>query len=189
MALLVHPKHFLPTEDFQGLEELVNFERACEKRHNDVGRPLAALSQEEIMRGYMAVVDKHIVPNLWAPGTEGDERPTVDLTYADEVQVHDQFDPWTHVLVTMNGRESTMKDISEELGPEAQLPPKEKEVWNMDGLGFEAKEKEGADTPARTPAKRAKANDKPGAGQRSSSSALSQVLQHRLKQKQRPGKR
>ena len=30
MALFVHPKHHLPTEDFQGLEELVNFERACE---------------------------------------------------------------------------------------------------------------------------------------------------------------
>ena len=51
MALLVQPKHCLPTEDFQGLEELVNFERACEKRHNDIGRPLAALCQAYIMRG------------------------------------------------------------------------------------------------------------------------------------------
>ena len=79
-----------------------------------------------------------------------------------------------------------MEDIAEELGPEAKLPGKEKEVWNMGGLGFEAKEKEVADTPARTPAKRAKANDKQGVGQRPSLSALSQVSQHRLKQKQPP---
>ena len=77
-----------------------------------------------------------------------------------------------------------MEDIAEELGPEAKLPGKEKGVWNMGGLGFEAKEKQVADTPARTPAKRAKAKDKQGAGQRSSPSALSQVLQHRLTHKQ-----
>ena len=49
------------------MEELVNFERAGENRHNDVGRPLAALSQEEIMRGYMTVVDKQIAPELVGP--------------------------------------------------------------------------------------------------------------------------
>ena len=190
MVLLVHPKHKLPTEDFEGLEDLANFERAVEKRYNDVGRPLTALSQEEIMRGYLSVVDKRVIPNLWAPRGDGlTERPWIDLTYADEVRVHNKFDPWTHVVVTMNGRESALRDIAEELGPEAKLPGKEKEVWNMGGLGFEAKEKEVADTPARTPAKRAKANDKQGAGQRSSPSALSQVLQHRLKQKQSPEKR
>ena len=84
----------------------------------------------------------------------------------------------------MDGRNNILRDIGEELGPEAKLPGKEKEVWNMGGLGFEAKEKEVADTRARTPAKRAKAKDKQGAGQRSSPSALSQVLQHRFKQKQ-----
>ena len=81
------------------------------------------------------------------------------------------------------------QDIAEELGPEAKLPGKKKEVWNMGGLGFEAKEKEVVDTPARTLAKRAKAKDKQGAGQRSSPSALSQVLQPRLKQKLSPEKR
>ena len=94
MALLVHPKHKLPTEDFEGLEDLANFERAVEKRYNDVGRPLTALSQEEIMRGYLSVVDKRVIPNLWAPRGDGlTERPWIDLTYADEVRVHDKFDP------------------------------------------------------------------------------------------------
>ena len=190
MALLVHPKHKLPTEDFEGLEDLANFERVVEKRYNDVGRPLTALSQEEIMRGYLSVVDKRVIPNLWDPRSDGlIERPWIDLTYADEVRVHNKFDPWTHVVVTKNGRESAMEDIAEELGPEAKLPGKKKEVWNMGGLGFEAKEKEVADTPARPPAKRAKAKDKQGAGQRSSPSALSQVLQHRLKHKLSPEKR
>jgi len=81
MALLVHPKHSLPTEDFHGLDELVNFERACEKRHNDIGRPLAALSQEDIMRGYVTVVDKQVVPNLWEAGTGvANSRRLISLT-------------------------------------------------------------------------------------------------------------
>ena len=96
MALLVHPKHKLPTEDFEGLEVLANFERAVEKRYNDVGRPLTALSQEEIMRGYLSVVDKRVIPNLWAPRGDGfaHRRKCIDLTYADEVRVHNMFDPW-----------------------------------------------------------------------------------------------
>ena len=103
MALLVHPKHKLPTEDFEGLEDLANFERAVEKRYNDVGRPLTALSQEEIMRGYLSVVDKRVIPNLWAPRGDGlTERPWIDLTYADEVRVHNKFDPWTHVVILVN---------------------------------------------------------------------------------------
>ena len=61
------------------------------------------------------------------------ERPCIDLTYADEVRVHNKFDPWTHVVVTMKGRESTLRDIAEELGPEAKLPRKNKDVWNMGG--------------------------------------------------------
>ena len=126
MCLLVHPKHLLPTDDFQGLEELVNFEKACEKRHNDVGRPLAALSQEEVMRAYMTMVDKQIVANLLPPGSEGDERPAVDLIYADEVQIKDKFDPWTHVMAKKHGKVSTIEDICEEFGPEARLPRKEK---------------------------------------------------------------
>ena len=56
MALLVHPKHQLPTEDFEELQDMANFERAVEKRYNDVGRPRTALSQEGIMRGYLSVV-------------------------------------------------------------------------------------------------------------------------------------
>ena len=113
-------------QDFHGLDELVNFERACEKRHNDIGRPLAALSQEYIMRGYMTVVDKQVVPNLWEPGTGGGEQPTVDLSYADAVQIKNQFDPWTSIITTKNGRVSTIEDIGEEFGPEARLPRKEK---------------------------------------------------------------
>ena len=126
MALLVHPNHLLPTEDFHGLDELVNFERACEKRHIDIGRPLAALSQDDIMRGYMTVVDKQVVPNLWEPGTGGGEQPTVDLSYVDAVQIKNHFDPWTSIITTKNGRVSTIEDIGEEFGPEARLPRKEK---------------------------------------------------------------
>ena len=85
--------------------------------------------------------------------------------------------------------DSTMEDIGEELGPEAKLPRKEKEVWNMDGLGFEAKVIPVADTPAVKRAKRTKPTCHPGAGQRSSPAALSQVLQHRLNQKQSLEKR
>ena len=135
------------------------------------------------MRGYICRWSiKRVIPHLWAPCGDGlTERPWIDLTYADEVRVHNKFDPWTHVVTTKKGRGSTFKDIAEELGPEAKLPRKNKEVWNMGGLGFEAKENEVEHTPARTPAKRAKAKDKQGAGQRSSPSALSQVLQHRLK--------
>ena len=66
LALLVHPKHKLPTEDFEGLEDLANFEGVVEKRCNDVGRPLTALSQEEITRGYLSVVDKGVIPNRGA---------------------------------------------------------------------------------------------------------------------------
>ena len=185
MALLVHPKHFLPTDDFLDLEEVANFERACEKRHNDIGRPLAALSQEDIMRGYMTVVDKQVVPNLWEPSdVGGGERPTVDLSYADAVQIKNHFDPWIPVMTTNNGRVSIIEDIGEEFGPEARLPRKEKEVWDLDGLGFEARVEpmEGA---CRGPKRKrtAKSTDQPSPGKRSSTAALSQVLQNRLSQK------
>jgi len=187
MALLVHPKHFLPTEDFEGLEEVVNFERACVKRHNDLGRPLAARSQEDILRGYLTVVDKQVVPNLWEPGTGGGEQPTVDLSYADAVQVKNQFDPWTSIITTKNGRVSTIEDIGEEFGPEARLPRKEKEVWNLDGLGFEARVEPMEETCRGVKRKTAaKSNDRSSPGKRSSPAALSQVLQNRLSQKAAP---
>ena len=137
----------------------------------------------------MAVVDKQIVPNLWAPGTEGDERPTVDLTYADEVQIQDKFDPWTHVMMKKHGRMSTIEDSGEEFGPEARLPRKEKEVWDLDGLGFEARVEpmEACRAPKRK--RGAKSTDQPGAGQRSSPAALSQVLPNRLSQNKAPPKK
>ena len=127
MALFVHPKYLLPTEDFEGLEDVANLEQAVEKRHDEVGRPFAALSQEVIMRGYLSVVDNRIIPNLWEPRTDGlHERPTGDLTYADEVAVKNKFDPWTHVAIKQDGRETVMEDICEELDPGAKLPQKER---------------------------------------------------------------
>ena len=42
-------------------------------------------------------------------------------------------------MANKGGRVSTIEDIGEEFGPEARLPRKEKEVWNLDGLGFEAR--------------------------------------------------
>ena len=128
MALQVHPKHMLPTEDYEDLEELPNFGRACEKRHNDVGRLLAALSQEDIMRGYLMIVDKHVVPNLWRAPEEAGERQTINLSYADEVTVKDPFDPWTSVVLKKDGRTSTIDDICDEFCPWANLPGKEKSV-------------------------------------------------------------
>ena len=139
------------------------------------------------MRGYMSVVDKQIVPNLWEPSClGGDERPTVDLSYVDAVQIKNHFDPWTSVMTTKNGRVSTIEDIHDEFRPEARLPRKEKEVWDLDGLGFEARVEpmEACRAPKRK--RGAKPNDQPGAGQRSSPAALSQVLQNRLRQKATP---
>ena len=57
MALLVHKKQLVPLEDFVGLEDVSNFEKAVVKRHGDVGKPPAALSQPDIMRGYLSVVE------------------------------------------------------------------------------------------------------------------------------------
>ena len=122
MALKVHPKHYLPTEDFEGLDLVSNLEKAIEKRHNDVGKPLAALSQEDIMRGYLTACDNHISPNLWSAGGCADARPEVDLSYADEVVIKDKFDPWTPIIMTQHGRESCIDDIVEKLGPAAGFP-------------------------------------------------------------------
>ena len=136
MALKVHPKHYLPTEDFEDLDLVSNLEKAIEKRHNDVGKPLAALSQEDIMRGCLTACDKKISPNLWSAGGCADARPEVDLSYADEVVIKDKFDPWTPTIMTQHGRESCIDAISEELGPAAGFPAREKEVWNLDGARF-----------------------------------------------------
>ena len=88
------------------------------------------------------------------------------------------------VMTTKNGRVSIIEDIGEEFGPEARLPRKEKEVWDLDGLGFEARVEPMEETCRGFKRKRAaKSTDQPSPGKRSSTAALSQVLQNRLSQK------
>ena len=183
MALQVHPKQMVPTEDYEDLEELPNFERACDTRHNDVGRPLAALSQEDIMRGYFMITDKHAIPNLWRAPEEAGERQTINQSYADEVSINDPFDPWTVLVMKNDGRVSTIDDMCEEFCPWASLPAKAKDVWNLDGLDFRKKDPDASPRPAKRK-RSAKSNDQ----QSVRPTALSQVLQNRLTSKQAPPK-
>ena len=90
-------------------------------------------------------------------------------------------------MTKQSGRVSTIEDIGEEFGPEARLPRKEKEVWDLDGLGFEARVEpmEGACRGSKRK-RAAKSTDQPSPGKRSSPAALSQVLQNRLSQKATP---
>ena len=82
---------------------------------------------------------------------------------------------------------STIDDIGEELGPEARLPMKEKDVWNLEGLGFEAKVEPMEETCRGFKRKRAaKSNDQSSPGKRSSPAALSQVLQNWVSQEAAP---
>ena len=74
----------------------------------------------------MAVEDKIAVPNLWKRAANDQaERPTVDLSYADEVHLKSCFDPWTSVVIKKKGRGSLMEDLADEFCPVARLPPRE----------------------------------------------------------------
>ena len=118
------------------MEDVSNFEKAVVHRHNEVGRPLAALSHADIMRGYLPVVGKRIAPNLWRSGGEDDVRPTIDLSHADEVGIEENFNPWSKIITTQHGRVSSIDDVAEEFGVKAKLAQKEKDVWALAGMGI-----------------------------------------------------
>ncbi len=139
LALRVRPKQYLPTEDYEGLESVVKLEHAIVQRHRDVGKPLAALSQQRILQGYYTECDRHIILNLWSPKEAGDNPPEVDLTFADVVKIVNVFDAFTAITITQQGRTSVFEDIRYEFGEQETLPPAEKEVWDLTGLGFPKK--------------------------------------------------
>ena len=81
------------------------------------------------MRGYVSVSEKHIVLNVWRSGGEDDAddvRPTIDLSYADEVEIEDKFNQWSNIIITQHGRVSSIDDVAEDFGFEAKLAQKEK---------------------------------------------------------------
>lgn len=115
-------------------------------------------------------------------------RPTIDLSYADEVEIEDKFNPWSKIIITQHGRVSSIDDVAEEFGVEAKLAQKEKEVWALKEIGFEP-QVEIAEAPA---AKRARLPKRSvggsgGDAQGSHPTALSQVLQQRLSEKMKAG--
>ena len=114
---------------------------------------------------------------------EAGERQTINLSYADEVMVKDPFDPWTSVVIKNDGRTSTIDDIHDKFFPWANLPGKEKSVWNVDGLDIKAK-----DPDASPPAKRKRYTRSNSDNLSAGPTALSQVLQNRLTSKQTPPK-
>ena len=115
-------------------------------------------------------------------------RPTTDLSYADEVEIEDKFNPWSNIIITQHGRVSSIDDVAEEFGVEAKLAQKEKEVWALKEIGFEP-QGEIAEAPA---AKRARLPKRSvggsgGDAQGSHPTALSQVLQQRLSENMKAG--
>ena len=135
------------------------------------------------MRGYLMIIDKRVVPNLWRAPEEAGERQEIDLSYADEVTIKDPFDPWTIITMKKDGRVSTIDDICDEFGPWANMPAKAKDVWDLDGLDIKKKNSDAGPRPA---AKRKRSSNTEGKSARPT--ALSQVLQNRLTSKQTPPK-
>ena len=137
MALLVDPDHKLPTEDYEGLEELVNFRAACMQRYEQLGKPLAAFSQERIQQGYYVAESEMITCNL----DKKESKTVVDLSFAEFVHVLNPFDSDAEVEITSNGRKSRLDSLKLEFTEAGVLlPSKEKAVWVLDG--FKRKEEE-----------------------------------------------
>ena len=108
MALLVDPDHKLPTEDYEGLEELVNFRAACKQRYEQLGKPLAALSQETIQQGYYVAESEMITCNL----DKKESKTVVDLSFAEFVHILCPFDSNTEVEIISHERKSRFDSSS-----------------------------------------------------------------------------
>ena len=110
------------------------------------------------------------------------------MSYADEVEIEDKFNPWSKIIITQHGRVSSIDDVAEEFGVEAKLAQKEKDVWDLEAIVFapqvgiaEALAAKRARLPIRI------VGGSGGDAQGSHPTAIGQVLQQRLTERMKVG--
>ena len=74
------PQALSPVRRYEGLDLRDSFENAVVKRHADVGSPLAARSQDEIMQGFHGHRDNHIHVRPWWLAIRLSPCPQISLT-------------------------------------------------------------------------------------------------------------
>ena len=147
MYLNVRKSHKLPTEDFDGMDDVRTFVKACVEIYQKRNQPYAARSQEDIAKGYYHEKEGNKIECI---NDTSNPKVQVDLSWADEMEIKDCFDSETSILLVAHGRKQELHDLKGDfVTAGVTLPPKDKVKWV---LSDDFNPKEEAAPPAAAPA-------------------------------------
>lgn len=153
MALREREDHKLPTDDYEGIETILDFTKVCVERYIKIGRPLAEWTQTMILNGYWHCANKVIT----CPLDKNEEKTEAKLDFATEVNITHPFDCHAPIHVTISGRKTQIVDLVSQFTDAGMVfPSLEKEEWEVSD--FKKKTK----TTPSTPQKRKTSGAEPG---------------------------
>ena len=150
MALRVCPETFLPSKHFEDVRSYPRFHLACEERYKSLGRPLHACTLETVMAGFYLVQEKTILCAIDGKA----EKTLLRFPHADAIEIIDKYNIETGALVTNEGLDTELKNLSEAFAAKDLITFDPNAQWDLPPAQFgvkpaETKKRKSESTPTK----------------------------------------